>query len=228
MRRITGSIFLISGVTRNRAEPMSGTAAHAATRADCRSLARLALALLLAPQLVLAFDLQELTDMLRRVEASSVAFEEIKHVSSLTAPLIRRGVLQYVRPDRLEMRVESPFYERVEIVANDLTIETKRGKRAVDLASQPAAGAWVASIRATLAGDAETLDRHFRSRVSGDKARWKLEMTPRDRDFAALVKRIEIEGAQARVTAIEIEEVGGDRSVMTITPIDAKPPAAPR
>ncbi|MEJ7668278.1 MAG: LolA-related protein [Casimicrobiaceae bacterium] len=215
-------------MTRKRAEAMSGTAARAATRAGYWSLARLALVLFLAPQLVLAFDLQELSDMLRRVEASKVAFEETKHVSSLTAPLIRRGVLQYVRPDRLEMRVESPFYERVEIIGNDLTIETRRGKRTLDLASQPAAGAWVASIRATLAGDVETLNAHFRARVSGDKARWKLELTPRDRDFAALVKRIELDGAQAGVTAIEIEEAGGDRSVMTIAPIDQKLPAALR
>lgn len=224
MRRTTGSIFLISGVTRNRAERL----ARAAARAGCRTLARLAVVLVMAPQEAFAFDLHELTDMLRRVEASSVAFEETKHVSSLTTPLVRRGVLQYVRPDRLEMRVESPFYERVEIVGNDLTIETRRGKRAIDLASQPAAGVWVAAIRATLAGDAETLNRHFRSRVSGDKARWKLELTPRDRDFAALIKRIELDGAQTRVTAIEIEESGGDRSVMTLTPIDAKLPAVPR
>jgi len=207
---------------------MSGTAARAAFRAVCRAYAHLALTLMMAPQLVFAFDLHELADMLRRVEASNVAFEETKHVSSLTIPLVRRGLLQYVRPDRLEMRVESPFYERVEIVGNDLTIETKRGKRAIDLASQPAAGAWVASIRATLAGDAETLNRHFHARVSGDKARWKLALTPRDRDFAALIKRIELDGAQAGVTGIEIEETGGDRSVMTITPIDAKLPAKQR
>ncbi|MGI8896746.1 MAG: LolA family protein [Casimicrobiaceae bacterium] len=204
------------------------TAARAAARAGCRTCVRLAFVLVVAPQLVFAFDLQELTDILRRVEASSVAFEETKHVSSLTTPLVRRGVLQYVRPDRLEMRVETPFYERIEIVGNDLTVETRRGKRAIDLASQPAAGAWVAAIRATLAGDAETLNRHFHSRTSGDKARWKLELTPRDRDFAALIKRIELDGAQARVTAIEIEEAGGDRSVMIITPIETKLPVAPR
>lgn len=207
---------------------MLNIAVRMSRRAGCTTLARFALVLVIAPQLAFAFDLQELTDMLRRVEASKVAFEETKHVSSLTAPLVRRGVLRYVRPDRLEMRVESPFYERLEIAGNDLTIETKRGKRTIDLASQPAAGAWVASIRATLAGDAETLDRHFHSRVSGDTARWKLELTPRDRDFAALVKRIELAGEQARVTAIEIEETSGDRSVMGITPIDAKFPAAQR
>ncbi len=224
MRRTTGSIFLISGVTRNRAERLLRSAA----RAGYSTLAGLALVLMMPPQLVFGFDLHELTDMLRRVEASSVAFEETKHVSSLTTPLVRRGVLQYIRPDRLEMRVESPFYERLEIVGNDLTIETKRGKRAIDLASQPAAGAWVASIRATLAGDTETLNRHFRPRVSGDKARWKLELIPRDRDLTALVKRIELDGAHAGVTAIEIEESGGDRSLMTLTPIDAKLPAVRR
>jgi len=223
MRRTTGLISLISGVTRNRAEPM----VHAAAHAGRRTLAHFAVVVAMAPQLAFAFDLHELSDMLRSVEASKVAFEETKHVASLTAPLVRRGVLQYVRPDRLEMRVDAPFYERVEIAGNDLTIETKRGKRTIDLAAQPAAGAWVASIRATLAGDAETLDRHFHSRVSGDKARWRLELTPRDRAFAALVKRIDLDGAQARVTAIEIEEASGDRSVMTITPVDTKPSAAP-
>jgi len=211
-------------VKRNRAESLL----RAEARLVCRALACLALIVFMGPQIGLAFDLNELTGMLGHVETSAVAFEETKYVSSLATPLVRRGVMRYARPDRLEMRVESPFYERVEIVGNDMTIETRRGKRAIDLASQPAAGAWVASIRATLAGDANTLNRYFRPRVSGDKARWKLELTPREREFAALIKRIDLDGAFAGVTAIEVEEASGDRSIMTLTPIDAKRPAAHR
>ena len=88
----------------------------------------------------------ELMTLMARVETSSVAFEETKQVAALTAPIVRRGTLRYVRPDHLEMRVKTPYFERMEIVGNTLTIESKRGIRQVDLAGAPGPAAWVAAF----------------------------------------------------------------------------------
>jgi Outer membrane lipoprotein carrier protein LolA-like len=178
----------------------------------------LLLLLLALPANVRAFDMAELMALMARVETSSVAFEETKQVAALTAPLVRRGALRYVRPDLLEMRVETPYFERMEIVGNMLTIENKRGVRQVDLGGEPGPAAWVASIRATLAGDRTTLARHFAFQLSGQAARWSLTLLPLAPALSAVIERVVIDGAQAQLTRIEVDERMGDRTVLVVLP----------
>jgi Outer membrane lipoprotein carrier protein LolA-like len=181
--------------------------------------ASLRLALLLAlPPSASAFDLAELMGMMARIDASSAAFEETKEVAALTAPIVRRGTLRYVRPDRLEMRVETPYFERLDIVGNQLTIETRRGVRHVDLASEPGPAAWVASIRATLAGDRATLARHFAFRLSGEAARWTLTLLPLEPALSGVIERVTLDGAQAQLMRVEVDERMGDRTVLVMQP----------
>lgn len=182
------------------------------------AVASLLLALAALPVTATAFDMAELMALMQRVESSRVAFEETKYVSTLTAPLVRRGALSYVRPDRLEMRVESPYFERMEIVGNLLVIETKRGTRQLDVAGEPGLAAWVASIRATLAGDRATLARHFAFKLSGQAARWTLALTPIEPALSGVVATVTIDGVQAQLTRIEVDERMGDRSVLVVQP----------
>jgi outer membrane lipoprotein-sorting protein len=178
----------------------------------------LVLVLMVLPGTARAFDIDELMAMMGRVETSSVAFEETKHVAALTAPIVRRGTLRYVRPDRLEMHVVSPYFERMDIVGNVLTIETKRGVRQVDLAAEPGAAAWVAGIRATLAGDRSALARYFTLQLSGQAACWTLRLLPLDPALASVIQGITVDGAQAQLTRIEVDERMGDRTVLVVQP----------
>jgi hypothetical protein len=181
-----------------------------------RGVLSLLLALMMQPVAASALDMSELMALMGRVETSSVAFQETKYVSTLTEPIVRRGTLRYVRPDRLEMRVETPYFERVDIVGNILTIESKRGLRQVDLAGEPGPTAWVAGIRATLAGDRPTLARHFAFELRGQAARWTLSLMPLDPALSGVIQRIAIDGEQAQITRIEVEERMGDRTVLII------------
>jgi len=176
----------------------------------------LMLALLSLPAAASAFDMAELMALMGRVDASQVVFEETKHVSTLTAPIVRRGTLRYVRPDRLEMRVETPYFERMDIVGNVLTIETKRGVRQIDLAGEPAPAAWVAGIRATLAGDRSTLTRYYAFELRGVAARWTLTLLPLDPALSGIISRVAIDGVQAQVTRIEVDERMGDSTVLIV------------
>ncbi len=124
----TGSISMIFG-------PMSNNAELTWSRR-----LSLVLALIAMTPAAGAFDMAELMTLMARVETSSVAFEETKQVAALTAPIVRRGTLRYDRPDHLEMRVETPYFERMDINGNTLTIESKRGIRQVDLASDAGPG----------------------------------------------------------------------------------------
>ena len=186
-------------------------------RALTRSLL-LALALATVPVAAGAFDMAELMALMGQVEQSRVAFEETKKLAALTAPIVRRGTLRYVRPDRLEMRVETPYFERMDIAGNVLTIETKRGTRQVDLAAAPALSAWVAAIRATLAGDRPTLARHFAFELNGQAAHWTLVLLPIDTALSGVIARIAIDGAQSQVLRIEVDERMGDTTVLVVQP----------
>ena len=178
----------------------------------------LALALAALPVAAGAFDMAELMALMARVEQSRVGFEETKQVAALTAPIVRRGTLRYVRPDRLEMRVESPYFERMDVAGNMLTIESKRGTRQVDLAAAPAVAAWIAAIRATLAGDRPTLARHFAFDLRGEAARWTLVLLPIDPALSSVIARIAIDGTQAEVLRIEVDERMGDSTVLVVQP----------
>jgi len=178
----------------------------------------LTLALTASSRTAQGFDLTELMALLARVETSQVAFEETKHVAVLTTPIVRRGTLRYMRPDRLEMRVETPYFERMDIAGNMLTIESKRGVRQVDLAAEPGPAAWVAGIRATLAGDRPTLARHFAFELRGQPTRWTLTLLPLEPALSGVIERITIDGVEAQLTRIEVDERMGDRTVLIVQP----------
>jgi hypothetical protein len=126
--------------------------------------------------------------------------------------------MRYVRPERLEMQVDKPYFERLEVVGGRLTIENRDGKRQIDLASQPLAGVLVEGLRAVLAGDLPGLARHYRYRFEGELSAWKLELEPLDKGAAAAVRRIDIEGSKVQLSRIAIEEAQGDRTNFVLSP----------
>jgi hypothetical protein len=169
-----------------------------------------------------ALDANELLATLARVGRSTATFEETRTMAALTTPIVRRGTLRYARPDQLEMVVTAPAPERIEINGDNVTMESRSGVRRGRLTQFPAAAAWVESVRATLAGDQQALQRYFRVRVTGRMAAWTLELVPFDNELVDVVNRIVITGTQDLVNRIEVEERSGDRSVMVITANDRR------
>ena len=159
-------------------------------------------------------------EMLALVPAAKDSFTETKTSAVLSTPLVLKGSLIYQRPDRLEKNVLAPYDERTVIAGDSVTIENRTLKqtRRFSLASSAAISAFVASIRATLAGDRAALERHYSVQLEGRQEAWTLTLTPRDPKLASLVKRILIAGAAERLKRIDIEEATGDRSVMQINP----------
>ena len=171
----------------------------------------------------LALEPGEILAGLARVERSDATFEETRHIAALTAPVVRRGTLRYVRPSDLEMVVQTPVPERVRVSGTTLTIEGRNGVREVRLGDMPAIAGWVESVRATLAGDVPALGRHFTVRASGDISRWQLDLTPLSTELAAFVTRVTISGANAQIGRIDVIEASGDRSEMVVSPVRGKP-----
>lgn len=144
----------------------------------------------------------------RHVEASYV---ERRYLAVLRAPLETRGTLRFDAPDRLEKTSDG---ERIVVVGDVMTIEHGGAAPvALDLREHPEIAALVESVRALLAGDSVALRRVFDVDLAGDATRWQIVLRPHRDD---LVRWMRVDGEAARLTRIETQEAGGDRSEMSI------------
>ena len=179
------------------------------------------LALLLfasTPASAQGWNLDALMSELAAVPASRTRFVETRHLAMLTQPLELKGSLSYERPNRLVKHVETPFDELLTVDGEALSLvnKSKGEQRSLSLREQPALGALVEGVRATLAGDRAQLERHYRVQFSGRRDAWRLQLVPRAAQVRAHVESITVSGAAARPQRIEVLESTGDRSVMTI------------
>ena len=99
-------------------------------------------------------------------------------------------------------------------------LTARRGHRTDRLAlcEYPQVVPFVESIRATLAGDREGLERFFALQFSGTLAHWSLRLVPTDPTVAHTVKEIRIEGERDSIHTVQISEADGDASLLTIGP----------
>ena len=181
----------------------------------CRALV-LVLAFCAAP--AWAFDLPELMGLLARQKSGEARFTEQRFVHGLEGPLDARGTLSFDAPDKLVRRTLSPRSETMAVDGNTLTLSRGGRTRTLALDSMPELLGLVEAMRGTLSGDGATLQRYFKSVVSGSSAKWTLDLTPIDSRLAAQVRSIRISGRASDVVGLEMEFVGGDRSAMSISP----------
>lgn len=162
------------------------------------------------------FDVHQLMQALARVETRESAFTEKKILALLNEPLISSGTLRYRRPGYIERMTVVPRQERFVYEGGKITVETAGRQRQISIGDQPALGALVESIRATLAGDEDTLQRHYRLRLSGTRDGWSLEMSPLDSDLLSRIRLIRISGVRDELRQMELFETSDDRTIMTI------------
>ncbi|MBS1172932.1 MAG: putative transrane protein [Proteobacteria bacterium] len=164
------------------------------------------------------WGMKQLMADLARVKSSTARFTERKYMKVLSGPLELSGTLVYTAPDRLERNTLLPKPESMVVDRDTLTLESKGGqqRRTLALHDYPAIWAFVESIRGTLAGDRQSLDRFYRVTLEGKADRWRLLLTPTEPAMQALVSSIRIDGGGSRIDRIEIYEADGDYSVMTV------------
>jgi hypothetical protein len=144
-------------------------------------------------------------------------FVERQYLSLLKTPLESAGELYFEAPDHLEKHTVTPKPERVVIERGTLTLERGSRRRSLPLASYPQLGAFIESIRATLAGDRAALEALYRLELREEAPGWLLSLAPRDERLSRVVKAIRIAGHDDLIDSMEILRLDGDRSVMTIS-----------
>jgi hypothetical protein len=92
----------------------------------------------------------------------------------------------------------------------------------LDLQRYPQIQPFIESIRATLAGDRNALERIFHVDFAGTVQHWSLTLVPLDGRLTRNVKQVQIDGSRDQLLRVEIRQADGDRSLMTL-----RTPAAP-
>lgn len=166
------------------------------------------------------WTLPKLMAALASVPAAEATFTEERHLQVLTMVMRLEGTLSYTAPARLEKHVILPEEERLLIDGDRVSIETPKdgNRRTMRVDDYPALSAFVAALRATMAGDQAGLQKYYRTALDGSEAQWRLSLTPLDDQVRQAISGVLIGGAANRVTRIEIQETNGDRSVIAIQP----------
>lgn len=162
------------------------------------------------------WDVDSLMLQLSEVKHLRARFVERKYLKVLKAPLELSGTLTYTRPGRLEKRTLKPKPETLTVADDKLTLENpaRKQRRVLKLQDYPVLWGFVESLRATLGGDIKALERFYRVELEGGPAKWQLYLAPRERKMNQVISLIRIDGSQARIDTIEVQEARGDRSVM--------------
>jgi hypothetical protein len=164
------------------------------------------------------WGLAQLMQELGQVKRAEARFTERKYLRVLNAPRVSSGTLTYIAPDKLEKRTLKPKPEALLVDGDVLTVEHAQGKkRTLRLGDYPVLRAFVESIRATLGGDAATLERYYKVQLEGGRERWELFLAPRERAMSQVISQIRIAGGGGRVGLIEVQEAKGDRTVTTVS-----------
>ena len=175
-------------------------------------------ALLLTPLLSHAaeWDIEQLMRSLAQTRIGHASFVEKKSIAILDKPVESSGELFYSAPDHLEKRTLKPKPESMVVHGNELLIERGRQKHRLQLQAYPELAAFIDSIRGTLAGDRQALERNYRLTLEGTDEHWTLQLLPLDEKMQAVVKRIRIAGMRDAVRSVEITQADGDSSLMLI------------
>ena len=166
-----------------------------------------------------AWGLEQLMQRLAQVKNVQAKFVERKHLRILNAPLEFSGTLVYKAPGHLEKHTLLPKPQSLLLDQDRLSIEdpARKQRRTLRLQDYPVVWAFVESIRSTLAGDLQALNRFYAVELEGSETQWRLMLKPSEPAMQSLITHIRISGARQSIRSIEVAEAEGDRSIMTIT-----------
>ena len=165
--------------------------------------------------------LEQVMAELRTVHHVDARYIEHRTLHILSKPIETRGSLRFEAPAHLEKVTDATAdgsMERLTIDRDRLTIERGGGRPPIALAlhEHPEIGVLVDSIRATLSGDGNALQRSFEVTPSGTIDHWQLVLQPREVAQRAVLQWMRLSGYGERITAIDTASGDGDRTEMSI------------
>lgn len=206
---------------RRRLFPFSSGRLHRAARVLAATAAIVLAVPTYAADTGSTWTLDRLMSTLAQHKSGRATFTETKTLSIATQPVESSGELMFVAPDHLEKHTLSPKPEHLVVDGDMLTVERNNRKYTLALARYPELGAFIDSIRATLAGNRFALERVYEVALSGRGDDWTLTLTPLDSRMLKVVSTITLDGTRDVLRSVAIRQADGDRSVMRLQPVAA-------
>jgi outer membrane lipoprotein-sorting protein len=163
-----------------------------------------------------AWTIDRLMSTLAQHKSGRASFTETKYLSIATQPVESSGELVFVAPDHLEKITQSPKPEHLVVDGDMLTVERENHKYTLALEHYPELGAFIDSIRATLAGNRFALEQVYKVALSGKGDDWTLTLTPIDSRMRKVVSTITIDGTRDTMRTVAIQQADGDHSLMRL------------
>ena len=157
----------------------------------------------------------------RSLKGFEAKFVETKTMSLLAIPLVTEGRLFFAPPGRLLRQVDKPQPARVLVTPKEVTMRAAGQTQRLDLAARPEVRSLVSSLLSLMSGDLAALRATYEVAYTTGSDGWRLDLAPRSKRVAALVKGMRFEGAGQVVKRITIEEASGDRATTEI--VEAHP-----
>ncbi|MEO8119384.1 MAG: LolA-related protein [Rhodoferax sp.] len=168
------------------------------------------------------WDIDQLMHGLAQTRSAQARFVEKKTIAILDQPVESSGELLYTAPDRLEKRTIKPKPESMVVEGDKLEIERGRQKIKLQLQEYPELAAFIDSIRGTLAGDRKALERNYQLSLEGSAQAWTLKLVPVGSKMKQVVALIRMTGVRDEIRSIDVTQVDGDSSLMSIEKVASK------
>lgn len=139
-------------------------------------------------------------------------FTEEKRIAVLHQPLMSSGQLIFLPTHGLYRQLQKPFMQ--ELVITPEAIHQRNaaddGATVVALDKLPAAQVFVGAFLALFAGSWDMLHTHFEVYFMQDQQQWQLGLKPINEAMARLISCLVLEGEQARLVTLWMQETNGD------------------
>ncbi|CAJ0778167.1 hypothetical protein LMG19083_00378 [Ralstonia psammae] len=162
------------------------------------------------------WTLDRLMSTLARNKSGRATFSETKTLSIAAQPIESSGELVFVAPDHLEKHTLAPKPEHLVIDGDKLTVERNQRKFTMPLSQYPELGAFIESIRATLAGNRYALEALYKVAIASHGDDWTLTLSPIDARMQKVVSTITLEGTRDVLRSVAIRQADGDHSLMRL------------
>lgn len=151
----------------------------------------------------------------RRLNQATVVrgdFEQTKTVKGFKKPLVSRGHFVMAKNQGIQWLTSEPFASSLIVTRERLLTKTGDSVQQLDTRTEPSLRIINDLLMAVLSGDMHALDARFHVEGNMDsKDTWHLTLTPKDKDIALFITRIEMDGANY-VEHILLQEKSGDDS----------------
>ncbi|HEX4510609.1 MAG TPA: LolA-related protein [Burkholderiaceae bacterium] len=173
-----------------------------------------------------AFEVDELMALLARRGEAHALFVEQRYLPGLAQPVVSTGRLDFEPPDRYTRHTLTPHVETLAIAGNRLTLTRDGHARNLMLDAAPEAALGIDAVRATLTGDAATLEHGFKPTLVGSAADWQLTLVPLDPRAAGNLVEVRVVGRRDALAGLEMRMADGTRTVTTLTSAPSSTPSS--